>query len=206
MNNLKASIKEKALAELKKDIENFKQELEQNNNALTWIEKISLHRQKPYEKNRVETVIKRLTEKTEKKIQSVFNKIDNISAADDELKNPYVITINFYKSSTWGYCPKGFDNNRNVTSSITGCGYDKESTALAQLLNQNKTILKKMYKIKNDSPEKKNHDLFGYGSGYFELPAFKGGVGIECHVDILKKLGFKVTKTGNDTTTVLIIE
>ena len=63
-----------------------------------------------------------------------------------------------------------------------------------------------MYKIKNDSPEKKNHDLFGYGSGYFELPAFEGGVGIECHVDILKRLGFKVTKTGNNTTTVLIVE
>ena len=105
----------------------------------------------------------------------------------------------------WGYCPKGNDNYGHSTSSITGCGYCKESTATAQLLNQNETIMKRLYKAKNKKATAKNNDLLGYGSGYGILPSFEGGVGVSCHVRILEKLGYKVTQSGNNTTTVLII-
>ena len=142
-----------------------------------------------------------------KNLNNELEKLEHINSASDKLPNDLVLTINFFKSATWGYCPRGNDNYGHSTSSISGCGYCKESTATAQLLNQNEIIMKKLYKAKNKKSncDKKNNDVLGYGSGYGILPQFEGGVGVSSHVRILESLGYKVTTSGNNTTTVMVI-
>ena len=185
-------------------VELFKEQLKESE-GLTRVESYTLNRKTPYKKDRVNQVIKRLGLISVKALNSEIESLGMIKNASDKLNNPLVITINFYRSSTWGYCPKGFDNYGNKTDSITGCGYDKESAASAQLLNQNLSILKRLCEKKNESAALSNRDLLGYGSGSGILPRFEGGVGIDCHVRILENVGYTVTKSGNNSTTVLII-
>lgn len=205
MENLKKRIQENLTKGMEEKISDFIQEVKEDPDKITRTERIYLYRSKPYKKNRIEMVLKRLSEKTEKEIGKEFEKIDSVFSAPDKLERPLIINIVFHKNRTWGYCPVAEDNQGNKTDSITGYGYDKESTASAEILNLNNTILKRMYALKNENIDAKNEDLFGYGSNCGLLPSFEGGVGIGCHVDILKKIGFKVEKMGTDTTTILTI-
>jgi hypothetical protein len=204
MKNLIKELTKENESRIKKTIENFHNELKESN-ELTRIEKYTLNRKTPYKRSRANQVEKRITEIYNKELQNKLNQIESVKNSFDKLPNDLVLTINFYKSSTWGYCPKGSDNYGHSTDSITGCGYCKESTATAQLLNQNETILKKLYEAKNKNVNKENRGLLGYGSGYGIIPKFEGGVGVRSHVRILEALGYKVTLSGNDSTTVLIV-
>jgi len=185
-------------------IESFKEQLKESE-SLTRVESYALNRKAPYKKDRVNQVIKKLELISVKDLNLEIDSLDLIKNASNDLNNPLVITINFYKNSTWGYCPRGFDNYGHETDSITGCGYDKESTASAQLLNQNLSILKRLCEKKNENIESSNRDIFGYGLGCGIIPKFEGGVGIDCHVKILENVGYNVTKSGNNSTTILII-
>ena len=105
------------------------------------------------------------------------------------------ITVEWKKSRMWGSNPTAdawsSAGLATVNSgSIGGCGYDKGSTAVARCLNQLPEVLKLMYVIKNANPDKSNHDLFGYGSGYGILPTIEGGVGVSCYPRIFEKLGY----------------
>lgn len=205
MKNLIKELKKENENRVKEILENFHAELKENKNALTRVEKYYLNRKTIYKRSRISQVENRIKEIKQKELNDQLEKLKNVENAHDKLPNDLVLTINFYKSNTWGYCPKGSDNYGHETSSITGCGYCKESTATAQLLNQNFPILKKLYKAKNKKASAKNNDFLGYGSGYGILPNFEGGVGVSCHVEILESLGYKVTLSGNKNTTVLII-
>ena len=50
-----------------------------------------------------------------------------------------------------------------------------------------------MYNLKDKSKNVnlKNHDVFGYGSGYGVLPSFEDGVGVSCYDRIFNKIGYK---------------
>ncbi len=76
------------------------------------------------------------------------------------------------------------------SGSISGCGYDKESTAIAQGLNQSNQVLKMLFAKKDKNIKISNHDLFGYGSGYGVLPNIEGGVGVSCYPRIFEKIGY----------------
>ena len=185
---------------LNETTERFKTELKMiNPEKLTSTEKCWLNRSTPYKRSREGQTIARLQTIFNKSLAEKLSKIESVIDAPDKLSNPLVLIINFYKNATWGYCPKGSDNYGHETSSITGCGYCKESTATAQLLNQNETILKRLYKAKNDKKE------ISYGAYMSGLPTFSGGVGVDCHVRILEELGYKVSKSGNNSTTILTI-
>lgn len=204
MKNLKLRIMERETNILNKSIERFKEELAAAGENLTYTEKY-MDRKTIYIKDREQKVIKRLQERSKRNIGREFKRIDEINSASDNLDRTIVMNITFYKNRTWGYCPIAEDNHGHKSGSITGCGYDKESTASAEILNCHPIILKKMYKIKNDNINKKNGELFGYGSGSYLLPSFESGVGIDCHINMLEKLGYKVEKFSTNTSTVLTI-
>lgn len=90
-------------------------------------------------------------------------------------------------ASVWAY---GF-----TEGTASGCGYDKESSAVAEAFNKNNSILKIIYNMKEkalkDNEDITNRDACGYGAGYGALPYFDGGVGMNCFVWILKTYGFK---------------
>lgn len=105
-----------------------------------------------------------------------------------------VINVEWKRSQMWGMNPNANAYINGVgevsSGSISGCGYDKQSTAVAKVLNQIPQLIKKMYEVKENNIDVKNHELFGYGSGYGVLPYFKGGVGVGCYNKILNKIGY----------------
>ncbi len=136
---------------------------------------------------------KRLDEKINLKIHQQLAKlifIDNLQ----EL-NEITITVVWKKSRMWGYNPTAESYVKGIehltSGSISGCGYCKLSTAVAEVLNQIPQFLQLMYKLKNTRYKFRNHELFGYGSGYDILPKFEGGVGVSCYDKIFKTIGYR---------------
>ena len=151
----------------------------------------------------VELAQKRYAKQLEKEIQKQLELLDVIAAAPDL----QFISVNVYykRSSVWGYCPSVdvHTNNGFSTGYASGCGYDKESAAVADAFNKDHSILKALYTIKENgliaglNDESKtactgvdNRNICGYGSGYDVIPYFEGGVGVSCFWSILKKAGF----------------
>lgn len=156
---------------------------------------------KAYLINRKQKAIYKQIEREVSKIQTVFNSGILIDAK---------IVIEWKRSRMWGSNPSaecwytytdatGNRNSGYVTSgSIGGCGYDKQSTAVANCLNQINEVLKPLYVAKNkvvrdDTTNNGdfNKNLFGYGSGYGILPSIEGGVGVSCYPKIFESIGYK---------------
>lgn len=124
------------------------------------------------------------------------------------------ITIEWKKSRVWGNNPHAeaeitFKDglHRRITGfSCSGCGYDKESTVIANIFN---SVLKyKLYQKHNwkdvINGEGTNYP-YGvyyyngdvgekYSSGYIRKPCFNGGVGVSCYYNISKFIGGKFEK------------
>lgn len=121
------------------------------------------------------------------------------------------ISIEWKKSKMWGNNPtaeaqiicqdsEGNRTYQNYTSgSISGCGYDKESTAVANVLNQSNAVLKTFFdKI---TPDAKERELFGYGVGIYEgIATLSGGVGTSCYYKNFESVGYKFEKTASGKT------
>lgn len=67
-------------------------------------------------------------------------------------------------------------------------GSNPSRCKLSKSINE---LLKALYLVKEKKPTVKNHELFGYGSGYGILPSLEGGVGVSCYPKIFQKIGFK---------------
>ena len=148
-------------------------------------------------------VLKRYDLRNEKRLEEfVYNTQGDILKGIETIET-LKITVEWKTNKTWGANPtahiyftykdaKGQICGDSVSSSsVSGCGYDKESTAVAEALNQIDPLIKAMYRIKDKSPRVDNRVIFGYGSGYGLLPRFEGGVGVSCYPAIFDKLGLK---------------
>lgn len=144
----------------------------------------------------------------ERKQKAVYKEIERTTAKILDIANSGTlhsvkISVEWKRSRMWGSNPTAecwatfvnkdgdMDSVYIKTGSIGGCGYDKLSTAVAQALNEVKPVLKALYRVKNNNVAAKNHDIFGYGSGYGILPSIEGGVGISCYPAIFEKLGYE---------------
>lgn len=147
-------------------------------------------------------LVDRLEKQTIKKIQSLQNEL-NFNDNLQEIES-LTITVEWKRSSMWGSNPtaEAYVNGIGHVSSgsIGGCGYDKQSTAVANVLNQVPQFKKLMFELKNklSNCKKSNRELFGYGSGYGILPNFEGGVGVSCYDRIFNAIGyeFKTVSSG----------
>lgn len=166
----------------------------------------------------VSFAIKREEKNKEKQLEAKLEKLAKVAEAPDlEIVSVYV---DFIKSSTWGYNPKAktYSNNKSCTGFASGCGYDKESAAVAEAFNNDFSLLKVLYTLKENglkdglSDKSKsactgvdNRNIVGYGAGYSVLPYFEGGVGVGCFWRILEKAGYKVKATyGRNENTYII--
>ena len=108
-----------------------------------------------------------------------------IEASDDVLE--FSVSVEWTSSRMWGSNPEatirvGYDSF--VSGPISGCGYDKESTAIAKAFNQSKKLRKMLYK---------NRDKISREYGYDKkLVALCGGVGSDCFWMIFKACGYDV--------------
>ena len=121
------------------------------------------------------------------------------------------INIEWKKSRTWGHCPAAYAEVHFQDGSFTrsrvyrasGCGYDKESTVIAECFNEYlRYKLYEKHELKsNINGETVNHPygVYYYGAedqqpddrGYISRPSYNGGVGTSCYYDIAKFIGGK---------------
>ena len=104
------------------------------------------------------------------------------------------IEIEWKKSSVWGANPHAvayikYKNGdfETLTATCSGCGYDKESTVIAQIFN--KIFKYRLYKIQKNATKKKKAPYGIYWSEF--IPFFDGGIGTNCYYSITKYIGGK---------------
>lgn len=154
----------------------------------------------------VELATKRATKEITKDLAGKLEKLDRIAQAKD--LDFITVSVDWVRSRTWGYNPhvEIRTNAGYFTGSASGCGYDKESAAIADAFNQCDSILKALYTLKEKglragqtdesktaSCGRSNGSICGYGAGYGAIPYFEGGVGASCFWEILRKCGFKTS-------------
>lgn len=131
------------------------------------------------------------------------------------------ITIEWIKSKTWGHCPRAQADvwfkdgtvERRAGYKAGGCGYDKESTVIAEIFND--FLLYKLYQKHSwkdrINQEDSNHpygvDYYDGGTDkdkhdhewYIRKPTFNGGVGTSCYFKIAEFIGgsFEHVASGN---------
>lgn len=123
------------------------------------------------------------------------------------------VSVTWAKSRTWGANPTAElldDLLNSTTGHASGCGYDKESAAIAEALNSNPSALRILYELgeaaltRGESPRSETActgyhwgTCIGYASGYSVLPYWEGGCGSDCFWTILEKAGYTVRHSGS---------
>ena len=154
----------------------------------------------------VELATKRAKKKIDKELAKKLARLDRVAKAPD--LNYISVSVDWVRSRTWGHNPhvEVRTNTGTYSGTASGCGYDKESAAIAEAFNKCDSILKALYKLKEDGLRAgktdaretactgvDNRGICGYGSGYSVLPYFEGGVGASCFWSILKDCGYKTS-------------
>lgn len=154
----------------------------------------------------VELATKRALKEIEKDTAAKLARLDRVAAAPE--LTFISISVDWVRSRTWGNNPhaEARTNAGTFSGTASGCGYDKESTAIAEALNQCDSVLKVLYTLKENGLRaglsdksktaacgRSNGDICGYGAGYGAIPYFEGGVGSSCFWSILKKCGFSTS-------------
>lgn len=138
----------------------------------------------------------KVIEDYKKTLEQTKSKIEKICLAN--IPNFISVSVEWFNSRTWGANPQAevrTGENYHISRKVSGCGYDKESTATAQCFNEDLGILK----IALISLYKKEHSKKYLGSGYGAIidlwgVSFSSGVGFNCHESIITNSGYyKVT-------------
>jgi len=145
----------------------------------------------------VDLIVLRYDKKVETRRAEKIDRIKYVMSAKEVAS--ITINIEWKRNKTWGANPVATARVNYVdntcehfeSGSIGGCGYDKESTAVAKCINQVNGILKALYIGKAKQYKKNNREVFGYGAGYGVLPQLEGGVGVSCYPEIFNKIGFE---------------
>lgn len=143
-------------------------------------------------------ILKKLQKKSDGELVELSKKLKEVAAAPEFLGA--VVSVEWKASRTWGKNPRATTKIKTTNgttvitgASVSGCGFDKLSEAVARVLTASSCIKKVLYQkfekaLQND-PDASPYDVLGYGSGY-ELPTFEGGCGVSTFREIFKNCGF----------------
>jgi len=125
--------------------------------------------------------------------------------------NKIIISIEWKKSQMWGSNPhcevkiyyKDGEFTRSQVYTASGCGYDKESTVIAQVFND--YLRYKLWKLSEEAIKG------GHGSGdegsapyginrYSNSRSFAGGIGTNCYFKISEYIGGEFEQTASGKT------
>jgi len=128
------------------------------------------------------------------------------------------ITIEWKRSRMWGNNPHAeakvefwpianqdtYDRRGGYTCS--GCGYDKESTVIAEIFNQ--YLIYKLYEKPREWKQNINGKVEGFPYGVYipdylrpgSRPMYNGGVGTNCYFDIAKFIGGEFKRIASGST------
>ena len=151
--------------------------------------------------------IKRIENFYSKRLARTTEKIDRAENAPELLSID--ISVEWKKNRTWGNNPTakvrawtGSHSTESGIGSASGCGYDKESAAIADALNSCPSVMSALYEIAEQIGARKEEyrEKIGYGSGYSILPYFEGGVGVSCYYQIFDAMGYTMRHTASGKT------
>ena len=166
-----------------------------------------------------ELATKRAIKAIEKDTAAKLARLERVANAPDL---EYIsVCVDWVYSNVWGRNPHAecVTNSGVYYGKASGCGYDKESAAIAEAFNKCDSILKAVYRLKENGLKSgktdrsatactniDNRNICGYGAGYSVLPYFESGVGVFCYWFILKQCGFKVREHQTQNCNYYIIE
>ena len=127
------------------------------------------------------------------------------------------ISVEWKKSRVWGYNPAvtvdawtvdtdGVTECTTTTGRASGCGYDKQSAAIAEAFNASPAILKALYNAEErrlrgrESRKQSRRDFIGYGSGSSARPYFEGGCGVSVFYKIFDNCGYTFEQVASGKT------
>ena len=206
MNNLLNSIRLEGKKELEKVVKNI-----EAGNMITIDFYITNLRQQQLKDGKItlekaqQIAIKKATKELEKRTAKKIEKVKNIYATIENMEDINIIIQT--KKTNLGYQHKAIlatDTVRIEGKYTGGWGYDKLSTAIAEVLNQYQPLMKAMYEYIDDKMFEEgsltinNHEVLGYGAGYGILPYFESGVGVSSFYKIFDNLGLKLTQVSDE--------
>ena len=206
MNNLLNSLRLEGKKELEKVVKNIEAgNMNTINFYITDLRKQQLKDGKITLEKVQQIAIKKASKEIEKQTAKKIEKVKQIDSTIESMEDINIIVQT--KKTNLGYQHKAIlatDTLRIEGKYTGGWGYDKLSTALAEVLNQYHPLMKLMYKYIDDKMFEEgsltinNHKVLGYGSGYGILPYFESGVGVSSFYKIFDNLGLKLTQVTDE--------
>ena len=170
------------------------------NNYLTKLKQQQLKNGEITREEALKFATKKIEKVYKKQLEEDINKINDIMESEENFDEIYLQIQS--KKNAYGYqykCNLSADEGTNIIGTFTnGCGYDKLSSAISEVLNEYKPLLKMLYEVKESNINTNNRELLGYGSGYGLLPYFEGGVGISCYYKIFNSIGLQFKEINSD--------
>ena len=206
MNNLLNSIRLEGKKELEKVVKNIEAG---NMNTINFY--ITDLRKQQFKDGKItlekvqQIAIKKASKEIEKQTAKKIEKVKYIESTITNMEDINIIVQ--HKKTNLGYQYKAIlatDTLRIDGKYTGGWGYDKLSTAIAEVLNQYNPLMKLMYNYIDDKMFEEgsltinNHKVLGYGSGYGILPYFESGVGVSSFYKIFDNLGLKLTQVTDE--------
>ena len=206
MNNLLNSIRLEGKKELEKVVKNIEAgNMNTINFYITDLRKQQLKDGKITLEKVQQIAIKKATKEIEKRTAEKIEKVKNIDATIENMEDINIIVQHKKTSLGDQYKATLATDTLRIEGKYTGgWGYDKLSTALAEVLNQYQPLMKTMYEYIDDKMFEEgsltinNHKVLGYGSGYGILPYFESGVGVSSFYKIFDNLGLKLTQVTDE--------
>lgn len=151
---------------------------------------------KKYIKLTLEQKQARKVERKERRLMAKYAQ----KVADQKAQKPVErmhIRIDWYKHRTWGFCPRltafityaDKTTERREYGNVTGYGYDKESTIMANLFND--VLAYKLYEVEDYKGVYGMHSYEVYGT---RMAAYEGGIGMSCYYPIASFIGGELRK------------
>lgn len=152
-------------------------------------------------------IFKKLQKKSGNELVELSKKLKEVAAAPAFVGA--VVSVEWKRSATWGKNPRATAKikTKNGTtvltgSSVSGCGFDKLSEAVARALNASNALKKVLYQkfeeaLQND-PAASLYSVLGYGSGY-KLPELEGGCGVSTFREIFKNCALVFEEVASDS-------
>lgn len=129
----------------------------------------------------------------DKNITATRDNFERISTAPELISVD--VAVEWRRSSVWGYCPfvtaniHDADGWTRCEGYASGCGYDKESAAIAKALNQSPAVLKVLaavYEKALRTGARPLYSLAAWNNGV----KLDGGVGVGCYRAIFEAAGY----------------
>ena len=116
-------------------------------------------------------------------------RLEKLAAAERAATPEYIaVSVEWVRSRTWGANPHATVTGaqRRTFGTASGCGYDKESAAIASAMNENPEIMRIIY----DHAEQ--GEPFPYSVHTFAgVPSFDGGCGVSCFRAVFESCGYE---------------